>query len=305
MSDDDDSDGPDVCEEWGGALLDACEDGAVMDVARLLRRDRGSGARLANVTQHSFTPLICAARGGHLEVLRLLLEKGARVGAPGEDSAGGDVCCDTAVTVAAERLSKLESIAHSHPCREAELVVARLQEARVDPAVVESQGSTPGRLAESWAALAAAAGLYGQDRRLGVPVLRACVDEKRRAEYASDDGLLLTWGEGIEALLRAATQRQLEVARALLKAGAGADRRDHGGHTALMYAAEAGHVPLTEMLLGAGADPDIASAEGWTATMLAAARRGGSGLAVLGVCRRDGSGRGTPLLRGGGVAQRH
>ena len=48
--DDDDSDGPDVCEEWGGALLDACEDGAVMDVARLLRRDRGSGA-LADVMQ--------------------------------------------------------------------------------------------------------------------------------------------------------------------------------------------------------------------------------------------------------------
>ena len=116
MSDDDANDGPDVCEEWGGALLDTCEDGAVMDVAWLLLRDRSSSARLANVTQHSFTPPICAARGGHLEVLRLLLEKGARVDAPGEDSAGGDVCCDTAPTVAVEQLSKLDSIAHSHPC---------------------------------------------------------------------------------------------------------------------------------------------------------------------------------------------
>lgn len=71
-------------------------------------------------------------------------------------------------------------------------------------------------------------------------------------------------------LIRAARNGDLEVLRALLEAGADADRHDHDGVTALIMAAAYGNVDIVRMLLERGADPRARARGGITALSNAA-----------------------------------
>jgi uncharacterized protein len=73
----------------------------------------------------------------------------------------------------------------------------------------------------------------------------------------------------IQALHAAAAGRHLEIATALLAAGADPNARQRGGYTPLMAAAGNGDTALAHALLAAGADPagavDVAREHGHTA----------------------------------------
>jgi ankyrin repeat protein len=56
--------------------------------------------------------------------------------------------------------------------------------------------------------------------------------------------------------------RPLDVARALVGAGADVNARQHGGYTALHAAAQHGSIELMDLLLDGGADPDVATEDG-------------------------------------------
>jgi ankyrin repeat protein len=77
--------------------------------------------------------------------------------------------------------------------------------------------------------------------------------------------------DGTTALHWAAHLEHVEIATALLRAGAAADARNRYGVTSLMLAANNGSAAMTGLLLGAGADPRKALPEGETPLMAAAA----------------------------------
>src|SRR5690606_6815880 len=80
-------------------------------------------------------------------------------------------------------------------------------------------------------------------------------------------------GNGTTALHWAVYQHDVELVRALLRAGAEPSVRNLFGSTPLMEAAAVGHAGIIEMLLEAGADVESANYEGQTALM-AVARTG-------------------------------
>jgi ankyrin repeat protein len=61
----------------------------------------------------------------------------------------------------------------------------------------------------------------------------------------------------------------VEVAGMLVAAGAGVDRQDDRGRTALMIAAERGHAAMVRFLVAAGANPSLRDAGGLDASALA------------------------------------
>ena len=86
--------------------------------------------------------------------------------------------------------------------------------------------------------------------------------------YFDADGQIITFS----LLHAAAANRQLEMARMLLKQGASVDLRDSLGGTALMAAAKSqhGHPSIVLLLLQHSANPDVQDNYGYTALMLAA-----------------------------------
>ena len=72
-----------------------------------------------------------------------------------------------------------------------------------------------------------------------------------------------------QPLHAAAAGRHLEVCRVLLAAGANVNATQHGGYTPLHEAAQHGDVEMVELFLSAGADPTIAVADRGTAADLA------------------------------------
>ncbi|NUS05891.1 MAG: ankyrin repeat domain-containing protein, partial [Nonomuraea sp.] len=86
--------------------------------------------------------------------------------------------------------------------------------------------------------------------------------------------------EGEEAglpLCAAAAWDRVEVAEALLAAGAEVNGREAGGWTALQWAAANGHAAVAGVLIEAGAEADTANDDGDTPLTLAA-RRGALGV---------------------------
>ncbi|HEY9370706.1 ankyrin repeat domain-containing protein [Streptomyces sp.] len=77
-------------------------------------------------------------------------------------------------------------------------------------------------------------------------------------------------------LCGAACGGHTEVARALLAAGAGADRQEAYGFTAMAWAVRQGHADTVQALLEHGADPNLPGPDGLP-PLVAAARRGSTG----------------------------
>jgi ankyrin repeat protein len=86
-------------------------------------------------------------------------------------------------------------------------------------------------------------------------------------DKGADPNLLTTWGT--TALIRAAGEGHTEVLKLLLDFGADPNLKDSHG-TALAYAAGRGCTEAVELLLDRGADANLENRSGWTALMWAA-----------------------------------
>jgi uncharacterized protein len=210
-------------------------------------------------------PLSHAARNGHLDMVDLLLARGAPINAR---NLGGA----TALYFAAER---------GHVA-----VAERLIERGADVKLTGRTGISP-------VAAAAYAGSdaivemllgHGADGRApdetGKPPIvyaaaRAKLDIVRRllardidvnARYANDLTLLM-WAAGPDE--KVAESDAVKVVTYLLDVGAHIDDRDVRGRTALMIAAEGGRAEIANLLLARGADPSLMDNAGKRAADLA------------------------------------
>ena len=80
-------------------------------------------------------------------------------------------------------------------------------------------------------------------------------------------------GSGVSALMFATAIGSLELARAIIDAGAKLEARTALGETALVLAADNGWTEGAALLLERGADPNARMSDGWTALMRAADKK--------------------------------
>ena len=220
----------------------AADEGAAPEVERLLRLllppDCGEAASC-------ITPLMRAAMGGHLEVVRLLCDAGAETDAANADG-------NTALKLAS-LLGHLE--------------VARLLcEAGADKDKADAYGSTALMCASNTLHLEVVRLLCGA----GADADKANKDGHTALTTASMFGHLeevrllcdtgadkeATNNRGTTALMCASTNGHLEVARLLCEAGADRDRANQDGHTALILASMFGHLEVEQLLCEAEARKD-------------------------------------------------
>ena len=74
---------------------------------------------------------------------------------------------------------------------------------------------------------------------------------------------------GLTALTAAAFKGHVDIAKALLRAGADVNAANRIGQASLMFAALSGKLAIVDQLLVAGANPDAKDAKGNTAMSLA------------------------------------
>jgi ankyrin repeat protein len=259
------------------ALCAAAEHGR-LEAARLLL-DGGADASLAD--GDGFTPLMQAAFNSHMEVLRLLLARGAVVDAVSPRTgwtafhfacyhnyadcteelarAGCDVGLKNKIGQTGRELAEGEGHA---------AVVERLRVVAAEQLrAAQAAGPAP---APEPAAVVRDGGLADQ--------LVTAVKEGDGAAVArlltagADPNASVPWrtpsGEAVHssALWEAAGHGRLEVAQLLLDAGADPSRADGDGATPLMVAASYGHLEVLRLLLGRGAVVDAVSpGNGFTA----------------------------------------
>ncbi len=191
-----------------------------------------------------YHPLLNAIRGGHVEMVRLLLEDGPhRVGTEGADP-------------------NLPTLVGRHPIEMAE----ELGHAEIVAALKEKGGAP---LDRSTLNLAACAG-YGFEAEFDALFEAASEQEKKTALWMASQGgrtafihRLAPFADPqslVDGLSLAASRGHLEAVRALL--GLGADPNKYTstiGSTALGRAASQGRARVCEELIRAGAKPDKAS----------------------------------------------
>lgn len=122
--------------------------------------------------------------------------------------------------------------------------------AGADPNARDAEKNTP-------LILTAPQSLFGKDRK----IVEAFVAAKVQIDATN--------GDGITALMNAASGGRDGMVRLLLEYGAKVDRADTDGWTALMYAAAGGHWSAVKELIEAKATVDAASKKGWTPLGLA------------------------------------
>ncbi len=201
------------------------------------------------------TPLMCAVRLGDLNMLALLLDKGA----------------DLHATTKHGRNALMEAAARYHfdivkllKARGAKLTlpmaaalgdadeVHRLINEGADPNARDTSGKT---------ALMKTALLTGPE----VPT-----DPRRLKRWGKDLG---SKGEGEGQLPQVPASNRLAAAKILLENGAEVDAKDGSGETALKMAAESGSLDSAKLLLNRGADVNARGIMDMTSLMIAARRR--------------------------------
>lgn len=232
------------CLLYATPLHDAAQLGDVAQAGAIIMDDPSS----VNVKDiHGSTPLSIAAQEGHLEVVKLLLEKGAAI-----------------ETKTNYRRAPVSTAAfYSNPAIVKVLAVK---------GTVEAIGATP---------------LYIAAREGHLAVVKLLLEKGAAIEAKAEDGctplstaafnghadvvkLLLERGAAVEGkhkdsvtpLAMAAQQGHLEVVRLLLEKGAAVDAKDNDGFTPLARAAQnrdgllARHLEVMKFLLAKGANPN-------------------------------------------------
>lgn len=266
------------CQDFGEELLAAATIGHVPSLRTILEKpqhpDGGPGA------------LHAAARYGHAEAVRLLLQAGAWQDQPGrydatpllEAAEHGTLQVARILVDAQSDLNQM-GLGRTTPllaaCERGHLSMAQLLVERgANKECADARGVTP---------LLAAAGLCGS-----LPLVELLLDAKASCNVLDTDGktplrlaagmghadvvqCLLTTDDvdvdardalGATPLWAAARNGRVRVTQLLLQHRAEKDARDIDGETPLLTAAETGHLQVVKTLLEARADKEAADGEG-------------------------------------------
>lgn len=255
---------PDICKLGKGAppfdtydacnsatpLMKAAAKGRLADVKRLL----DSGADVNGKVESCGTALDEAAKGGHSDVVKLLLDKGAIISTEGYwptlKWAAGNRKWDV-VKVLLDRGADLSVDAYFGPT-----------------ALVKAAGDgnlgliqtllTKGVVLDAEHGCRALVGAAGE----GHPEIVKFLLEKGVDINAENE-------DGRTALMSAAIRGQVEIVRLLLDRGADVNAKDHGDNTALIDAAWGGNPAVLKLLLGKAADVNAKNEDGETALKIA------------------------------------
>ncbi len=268
-----------TCEERGD-LIEALAVGCSVRAEQLLR----AGADPNQTFEDGWTVLYAAIQQGSLEIVRLLLDAGANLENPTDE---------TPLCVAAEhdrpeiarllidRGAPIEPSDENtcFPLLEAAWygsneVVSLLLSAGADPNTRSKSGSTPlgaaadGNRIESMRLLIEAGADVNTVTKDGEPLLpahgyynRSVTQELIRAGASVD----ATMRDGQTALMRACESGWSPVAKLLLEAGADPNRKDNNRYTPLMHTVGGGYVDCIPLLAAHGADPTATTLQGKTA----------------------------------------
>jgi ankyrin repeat protein len=216
-----------------------------------------------------WTPLMAAALGGWLEIVRLLLDRGADVNAVdknGHSVLAHGICHKEIVQILLERGANpnVQSVG-GYP-----LLIEKI--------VRERDEDIAKQLVNGGANVSIQEPLFGLTPLMGA------------VQYGSDAMILFLLEKGAKvnardksgntALLLAARHRPRSVVEALLAHGAEINARNKKGETALSRAAE-GNNDVLKLLLERGADIDAARDNGWTPLICAAAAPNATGVDML------------------------
>ena len=271
-------------------LIDAAKMGDLARVNALLKQ----GANVHAQTIGGFTALMHAAAGGHPEMVKVLLDRGADTEARGNYYKG-----ETALMMAARR-------GHT------EVVDLLIDNgAKVDTASKHS-GSTPLMLAAYDGHLDTVKKLLDEDATVDArdkaggtalmsavsrghwAVAKALLEGGADVNAEANEGTPLVFAggggrydggqlevvelllkndanvngsgkDGWTPLMRASRHNCPDVIAVLLKNGANIDAQNKKGETALILAASSGHAKVVDLLLKNGASPEVRDHKGWTA----------------------------------------
>ena len=273
-----------ILGESEGQLLVESRHGNLERVRQLL--EAGISANVPG--PHGSTPLLEAVHGGHLEVARKLIDRGADVHRVG----GGRSALEWAVRGGNLAIVQL-LLAHGanvnacgkggrtplmvacekyHPA-----ILDALLDANADVDAADDLGRTPLLIAlvaertDVETKLRARRATKGElEAQLILAARRGEIDEVRR--ILSNKPRIDTPGPGGEtALLAASEQGNAEVVAMLLAAGADVNVKTTSGRTPLTTAAERGNLDVLDTLLAAGARADLTGPDDRTPLMIAAA----------------------------------
>lgn len=227
-------------------FFDACKHGGIAPVQRLLAGGVSVNCRDAREEPWDTTGLMHAAEGGHSELVRLLLEAGAKVNlkdksCPGEDGAF------TALHYAALN-------GHS------DVIVHLLKNGAKIDAVTKGAGGSPLKMAVSHKHIEAAAQLIKlganpnlPDKVLGQTALQIAAQEGDedivRLLLRAGANVNSTDASGATPLMNAAWRRRSRVCRLLIKSGANLRATDLNLTTTLMWAVIGEDVAIVREML--------------------------------------------------------
>ncbi len=244
---------------WGGAplALQVAAEWGEMEVVRLLL-DRGADVDACPDTYAGWPPLLLAWNRGHHEVVTFLLERGATVDLFAA-AALGDVDRVRALLAEDPAMARASRPSQSTALHLAStLDVARvLLDAGADIDARNLYGRTPLHSAAAHGERGREIARLLIDRGAAVDARLACAlgDHLRLAALVEADPSRLEEADEDGTLLHvAASHGQAEIARWLLARGLDVNARSGKGHLPLHYAAANGHVAVARVLLDHGAD---------------------------------------------------
>ncbi|CAE7027929.1 ANKRD50 [Symbiodinium sp. KB8] len=204
------------------------------------------------------TALMMASRGGHVDIVCLLLEAGASKDVK-------DIDWHTALMASS-------TTGHAE-------IVRLLLESSAEKDLADKEGCTALMRASGEGHVECLRLLLeaGADKDASDGSGRTALMRASRSGYVDMVHLLLEAGAdkdltdklGNTALMMSSGAGRIEIVRLLLEAAANKDAANCNGHTAFMMASTAGHVEIVRLLLKAGTDKDAANTTGYTALMRA------------------------------------
>ena len=235
------------------ALFDAVDSGNVAAARAALEQ----GAKVDVREDRGWTPLMLAARAGRIEIVKLLVEKGADTKARSTSQTGSTVLCFAVESDNPELLAFL--ISHGADVNgPSKNLVAPLYTAAT------SQKQEAARFLISHGARLNERGFVNEIGERYTPLMASVLQEDlEMTKLLVDSGAALeeTNRLGDTALMLNARTPRPDILKILIDKGANVNARARLGHTALIYAAYNGHVESIKLLLAAGADPNATASE--------------------------------------------
>jgi ankyrin repeat protein len=252
-----------------------------------------AGAFVDSRANLGITPLITAAVNGNLEIIRLLVQRGATIHARAE---GAENSTTLMIAVELGHRDVVAFLVHSGASADSTSLFAAIQvgnldlinlllSAGADVNSVHAQLGTPLMHAIAMKQKEVISLLFSHGAKVnilaGEPLATALAHAAGLGDIFSMGLLLdagaeidLPNGNGITPLMVAADAGQCEAMQLLLKRGAQVNLQAAGGdnNSALHYAARSGHIQAIKILIGARNTIDLPNIHGLTPLMLSSAR---------------------------------